>query len=97
MTQLIAVLTRNNRPAEVLDPKNFKSQLALRNSIFQGSEQFDALEFIQYFFEFLNEETSMSFDDSISSDDQLNHQLKAQDYLKKLSTKNKNHPLTNIF
>lgn len=63
LKDLFALLTRNCKPAVVVDPREFKNQVALRNQKFGGIAQFDVLEFMQYFFEFLNEETSMELNE----------------------------------
>jgi len=67
----MAQLTRNHKPSIVLDPTLFKETVALRNQLFSGTEQFDVMEFIQYLFEFINEETSMELKEEKKEEDQL--------------------------
>lgn len=89
----MAQLTRNHKPSEVLHPGKFKHQLSLRNSVFSGTDQFDALEFLQYFFEFVNEETAME----LKEDEAPPLTGNSQEFLVKMAAQNQKHYLTKMF
>ena len=87
LKDLIAQLTRNHKPSEVLHPGKFKHQLSLRNSIFSGTDQFDALEFFQYMIEFLNEETAMELKEDDGQAPAAEN-MSEQEFLAKMAAQN---------